>query len=73
MHQQHLAGREIGQEIFGAAPETGDGLPFKARSEVARQRPAQVAAPRLDRREARPLHDRLEAAPHRLHLRKLGH
>ena len=55
MHHQHVAGRQVGEQIFGAAAEPGHGLAFEPLREILRQRPAQVAATRLDLdRSARP-------------------
>ncbi len=48
-------------------------LARRPRREVARQRPAQIAAAGLDRLEAGALHDGLEAPAHRFDLRKLRH
>ena len=62
MHQQHLARRQIREQIFGAAAEPADGVAFDALDEILRQRPTQVAAPRLDFSEARTFHDRRQAA-----------
>ena len=73
MHQQHIAGGEIDQEIFGTAADPGDGLALQPCREVGRQRPAQIAPARLHGLEARALHDGLEAPPHRLDFRKLRH
>ena len=73
MHQQHLAGGEIEQQILGAAAEPGDGLALQPRREVGRQRPAQIGPAGLDACKARALHDRLEAAADRLDFRELRH
>jgi hypothetical protein len=73
MHQQHLAGGEIGEQILGAPAEPGDGLAFEALHEILRQRPAQVAAARLDLLEARAFHGGREAAAHGLDFGQLGH
>ena len=73
MHEQHVAGRQIGQQIFGPPAEAGDGVAFEAAGEILRQRPAQIAAVNLDLGEARALHRRLEAAAHRFDFGKFGH
>ena len=62
MHDQHVAGRQIGQQIFGAAAEPLDGLALEALLEVLGDRPAQVRrsrpstfrCARLPSRAARP-------------------
>ena len=68
MHHQHVAGRQIGEQIFGPPAHAGHGCAFEALGEILRQRPAQVAAMHLDLGEARALHRRLAArgAPSRL-------
>ena len=73
MHEQDLARVEIGEQVFGAAAEPGDGAALEPRREIPGQRPAQVAAARLDLVETRAVHHRLESATHRLDLGKLGH
>ena len=54
-------------------PSPMHGLAFDALHEILRQRPAQIAAPRLDLLEARALHDRRKAAPHGLDFGQFGH
>ena len=73
MHQQHVAGGKIGEEILGAAAEPFDRLALEPGGEILRQRPAQIAAPRLDLGEARALHDRLQAAADGLDFGQFGH
>ena len=46
MHQQHVAGRQIGQQIFGAPAEAGDGLACEPLGEIL------SAAASADRRGA---------------------
>ena len=52
MHDQHVAGRQIGEQIFGAPADAGDGLALEPLREILRQRPAQIAAANLDLDEA---------------------
>jgi demethylmenaquinone methyltransferase / 2-methoxy-6-polyprenyl-1,4-benzoquinol methylase len=73
MHDQDVAGREVGEEIFRPPAEAGHGLAFEPMREILRQRPAQVAAVNFHFGETRPLHHRLEAAPHRLDFREFWH
>ena len=73
MHDQHVARRELREQIFAAPPERLDGLAFELLGEVRGQRPAQVAAPRLDLLEARAFHDRLQAAADGFDLGKFRH
>ena len=44
MHEQHVAGRKIGEQIFRPPAEAGHGLALQALREILRQRPAQIAA-----------------------------
>src|SRR5207237_1394806 len=53
--------------------ETGDRLALEACDEVVRQRPAQVAAARLDPDESRPRHHRFETAAYRFDFGQFGH
>ncbi len=73
MHQQHVAGGQIGQQVLGAPAEPLDGLALEPRDEILRQRPAQVAAARLHLLEARALHGGRKAAAHGLDFGQLGH
>ena len=73
MHQQHLAGREIGEQILRAAAEPRHGLSLEALHEILRQRKAQIGPPRLDLLEARALHRRLKTAPDGFDFGKFGH
>jgi hypothetical protein len=73
MHDQHLAGGEIGEQKLAAAAEAGDGLALELLDEIDRQRPAQIAAARLDFAKALALHHRRQAAAHRLHFGQFGH
>ena len=62
MHQEHVAGGEIGHQVFGAAAETGHGLAFETRDEVLLERKPQVFAPDFGLHNPRALHGRLQAA-----------
>jgi hypothetical protein len=73
MHQQHLAGRDIRQQIFRAPADAADGLTLEPVGEILRERKAQVRPARLDAHETRALHHRLQAAAHGFDLGKLGH
>ena len=73
MHQQHVAGREIGEQILGAAAEALDRLALEPRHEILRQRPAQILAARLHLRESGALHDGRETAAHGLDFGQFGH
>ena len=73
MHEQDVAGGEIGEQILGTAAEAFDGPAFEPRDEILRQRPAQVGTPCLDLGEARALHDGRETAAHRLDFGQLWH
>ena len=45
MHQQHVAGAEIRQQIFGAAAEAGHGLALQPRDKILLERKPQILAP----------------------------
>ena len=62
VHQQHVAGAEIGQEIFGAAAKPGHGLSLQPGNEVVLKGKAQILAPRFRLNDFRAFHDRLQAA-----------
>ena len=73
MHQQHVAGGQIGQQIFGAAAEAFDLLALQPLLEILRHRPAQAAVAHLDLFEARALHGGREPPAHGLDFGKFGH
>ena len=54
MHQQHVAGGEIGHQIFGAAAEPGHGLALEPRDKILLERKPQVLAPGLRLDDFRP-------------------
>ena len=68
MHDQHVAGRQIGQEIFRPATKTGHRLAFQPGGKIPGQTPAQIVAPHLDLDEAGAFHDRRKTAPDCFHL-----
>ena len=73
MHHQHLARRQIGQQIFRPPAEALDRLPGQALFEVLGNRPAQAAVAHLDLGQARAFHGGRQAAPHGLDFGELGH
>src|SRR5579862_7096916 len=73
VHEQHVTGGKIGEQIFGPSSDTRNGAPFQARHKILWQRPAQIAPMDLDLDEARAIHSRLKAAANRLDFGKLGH
>ena len=73
MHQQHLAGREIRQQIFRPPADADDSLPLEALVEILRKRKAQIRPALLDPHEARGLHHGLQPAAYGLDFGKLGH
>src|SRR5215218_4197630 len=73
MHDQHLAGREVGQEIFRPPPEPDHLLPSEPRDEALGKPEAQIRPPLLDPLDPRADHRRLEPAADRLDLGQLGH
>ena len=44
MHQQHVAGAEIGHQIFGAAAEPGHGLTFQPGDKILLKGKPQIFA-----------------------------
>ena len=73
MHDEHVAGRKIGKEVFRAAAKASDGLILEPRREVLREGKAQVGAARLDFPEARALHDGREPPANRFNLGEFRH
>src|SRR5262249_44111846 len=73
MHDQHLAGRELGEQIFGAPAKLLDGRPDEAPPEIVRQRPAQVLAVGPDREERSVHHRGRQAPPHGFDLGQFRH
>ena len=73
MHHQHLTGRNIHQQIFGAAAEPAHGLTLQPLGEVIRQRPAQVAAMRHHLLESRAFHYGRKPAADGFDFREFGH
>ena len=73
MHHQHVARRQIGQQIFRAPPEPFDGLTFQALFEALRDRPAQAAMTHLDFLDCRAFHGRRQAATHGFDFGQFGH
>ena len=73
VHEQHVAGGKIDQEIFGAPAEPGHQLACQAVGEIFCQRPAQIAAANLNPRDAFARHRLFKAAADRFHFRKFRH
>ena len=73
MHDQHLAGGEIGEEVFGAPAERDHLLALEARGEALGKGQAQIRTALLDLVEARADHRGLEAAADGLDFGEFGH
>ena len=73
MHQQHVAGGEIGHEIFCTAAEPRDDLPLQPGHEIGLERKAQIRPAGLRDEDFRTLHDRLKAAADGLDFGQFGH
>jgi hypothetical protein len=73
MHQQHVAGGKIRQQIFGAATQPGHKLAIEPRNKILLEWKSQIAAPGLDSRDPLPLHYRLQAATDGFNLGQFGH
>ncbi|GAA3843793.1 hypothetical protein GCM10022626_10050 [[Pseudomonas] carboxydohydrogena] len=68
MHQQHLARLQIGQKVFGAAPQSGHFLAIEAGGEILLQRKAQIAPMGRDTDDPRPFHGGYQTATNRFNL-----
>ena len=73
MHQQHVAGRKIGEQVFCAASQSFYELAAQLLRKAPWQRPAEVAAPHFDFVEALAFHGGRQTAPNRLDLWQFGH
>src|SRR4029077_4065350 len=73
MHDESLAARELGEEIFGAPRERVHRHTFEAFRKTGRKGKAQILAAQLDAREAHTFQDRREPAPDGFALGKLRH
>ena len=73
MHDEHLAGREVGEEVFGPAAERRDRLALEALREALREGEAQVRPALLDLVDAGADHGGLEAAADGFDFGKFGH
>ena len=73
MHQQHLAGRQVREQILGAPVQALDARALEPLVEVLRKRKAQIRPALLDPHEARALHHGLQAAAHGFDFGKFGH
>ena len=71
MHHQHVAGGKVGEQIFRAPAQAGNGLAGQALDEILGQRPAQIGAARLHLGEACSLHRRLRVRGVRFRLREV--
>ena len=73
MHQQHVAGGQICEQIFGAPADTRDGPAVEPLRKILRQWPAQIAAANLDLGKALAFHGRFEAAAYCFDFGQFGH
>ena len=73
MHDQRLAGGEVGDQIFGPPPQRGEGLPFEPLDEPFGKRKAQIRPPLFHPDQAAAFHDGREAAPDGFDFGQLGH
>src|ERR1700682_6655730 len=62
MHKQHVARGKIGQQVFGAAAETGHDLALEPPDKILLEGKSQVFSPDFRSYNFRSLHDRLQAA-----------
>ena len=72
MHQ-HVAAREIEQQVLAAAPDFADGLAPQAPAQVPRHRPAQAAIPHHDVPDAAAAHMRQQPTAGRFDFRQFRH
>eukprot|EP01036_Dinobryon_divergens_P008382 gene8383-biopygen7448 len=73
MHDQRLAGGEIGHEILGPARKRQDRLADEPLDKAIGKRKAQVRPPLLDLFEPRPNHGRFQPAAHGLDFGQFRH
>ena len=73
MHEQDVAGAEVGHQIFGAAAEPGDGLAGQPRDKILLKGKTQVLAAGLGVQNFCTFHDRLQAAADGLDFGQFGH
>src|SRR6201995_6214136 len=73
MHQEHVTGGKIGQQIFSPAPKAGHSLTLEPRDEVLLEREPEVFAPGLRADDLRSFHGRLQAAADGLDFGQFGH
>ena len=69
MHQEHVAGGEVGHQIFGASAQTGHGLTLQPRDKILLERKPQVLAPDFGLHDFGTFHGRLQAAANGLDFR----
>ena len=73
MDQQRFVGRQVDQDVFRPAPQSGHPCPGQPFGHAIRQRKAQIGAIHLRPFDHPPLHCRGKATPDRLDLGKLRH
>ena len=73
VHQQRLAGREIGEQVLGPAVQLEDGVAGQPGREAGRKRPAQVGAAQDDLGDALADEDRREQPANGFDFGELGH
>ena len=73
MHDERVAGRELGDQVLATPVQPLHELTGEARGELVRQRPPQVRPPGDDLDELRALHHRLQRPAHLLDFRKFRH
>jgi hypothetical protein len=73
VHDQDLAGGEVGEEVFGAASQRQDPLPREPLCEIRGKRIAQVRPAQFDAFEQGSRHHGFQATADGLDLGKLGH
>ena len=73
VHEQHITGCQLGQQILRASRHATNDLPFEASREIRWKGVAQVCAPREDAVDASARHRPLQLAPCVFDLREFGH
>jgi hypothetical protein len=71
--EEHVAGRQVEQEIFSAPAERPDRLSFETRGEAFRKRATEAGAPEQHARYCRPSDRPFEPTPDRFDFGELGH
>jgi hypothetical protein len=73
MHDQSVAGRQLGEQIFSATRQRPNGLAPEASHKSAWEWLPEIASVEDDTVKARPAHDGLQTSSRAFDFRKFGH